>query len=168
MKIAFGYKMSTGKDTCVDYLIEKYGGKKYSFSKYLYDILYYAQSICKFNQEKDRKFLQWIGTEWGRNIDKDIWVKLFLEDIKNDEKNGVKNFFCSDVRFLNEFEALKKNGWICVKLVRRIENDERIGSGNETHISEYELDSLPDDKWDFTIENNGSLEDLKKKLDNII
>jgi len=167
MKIAFGYKISSGKDTCVDYLIQKYGGKKYSFSKYLYDILYYAQNICNFNKEKDRKFLQWIGTEWGRNIDKDVWIKLFLKDVKKDENNGVTNFFCSDVRFLNEFESLKKDGWICVKLNRYIENDERIGSGNEKHISEYELDSLADDKWDFVINNNQTLNDLIKIMDKL-
>jgi len=166
MKVAFGYKISSGKDTCVDYLIQKYGGKKYSFSKYLYDILYYAQNVCKFDKNKDRKFLQWIGTDWGREIDKDVWVKLFLEDIKNDENNGNKNFFCSDVRFLNEFEALKKNGWICVKLVRNIENDERIGTGSQKHISEYELDSISDDNWDYIINNNKSIEELKEKLDN--
>ena len=33
MKIAFGYKMRSGKDTAVDYLITKYGGKKITFAK---------------------------------------------------------------------------------------------------------------------------------------
>jgi hypothetical protein len=168
MKIAFGYKISSGKDTCVDLLIKKYGGKKYSFSKYLYDILNYAQSICNFDNKKDRKFLQWIGTEWGRNIDKDVWVKLFLKDIKNDENNGIKNFFCSDLRFLNEFENLKKDGWFCIKIIRNIEKDERLGNGYENHISEYELDLLSNDKWDFIIDNNGNLDDLEKILNEII
>lgn len=32
--------MRSGKDTSVDYLIEKYGGKKITFAKPLYDALY--------------------------------------------------------------------------------------------------------------------------------
>lgn len=66
MKIAFGYKMSSGKDTSVDYLIKKYGGEKISFSKFLYNIMYYVQDLCGLEKEKDRHFLQLIGTEWGR------------------------------------------------------------------------------------------------------
>jgi hypothetical protein len=63
LKISFSGKAGSGKDVSVKYLIDKYGGKKF-FSKPIYDILYYAQNICGFKQEKDRKFLQWIGTEW--------------------------------------------------------------------------------------------------------
>ena len=85
MKIAFGGKMGTGKDTCVNYLIKKYGGVKISFSDSIYDILYYAQNVCGFKKEKDRKFLQWIGTEWAREKNPNIWIELTLKNYpKND------------------------------------------------------------------------------------
>ena len=45
MKIAFGYKMRSGKDTSVEYLIKKYGGEKISFSQPLYEALYAVQEI---------------------------------------------------------------------------------------------------------------------------
>ena len=163
MKIAFGYKAGSGKDTCVDYLIKKHGGKKIAFSEPLYDILNYAQNICGFEHTKDRKFLQFIGTEWGRETNPNIWVELALKKCCNTSNN----FYCSDVRFLNEFEALRNNGWTLIKLVRD-EDILRIGNGNTNHVSETQLDLLPDGKWDYIIDNNGTLEDLYVKLDKIV
>lgn len=165
MKIAFGYKMGTGKDACVKYLIKNYGGEKIYFAKPIYDILYFAQKLCGLNIEKDRKFLQFIGTNWGREKDPDIWVNLVLKDLPNSE-----NIYCSDVRFLNEFHNLKNQGWTMVKVTRNSEmiSFNRTGSGNNTHISEYELDSLKEIEWDFVLENNGTLEKLYDKLEFII
>lgn len=164
MKISFCGKMGSGKDISVKYLINKYGGEKMSFSKPLYDILYYSQKTCGFNIEKDRKFLQWIGTEWARNIDENIWIKLFHQNMP---KTG--NIYCSDVRFINEFDFLKKEGFINIKLIRNRDYCyNRIGSGNDKHISEEELDKIDDTKIDFIIYNNGTLKDLYNKLDEII
>ncbi len=166
MKIAFGYKLSSGKDTCVDYLIKKYGGNKIFFSKYLYDILHYAQKVCGFEIEKDRKFLQWVGTDWAREKDPDVWIKLTIQE---SEKIADKNIYCSDVRFLNEFQALKKNGWILIKINRPENNsDIRIGTGSSLHISENMLDKVDDKEWDYIIENNSTKEDLFQNLENII
>lgn len=171
MKIAFGHKYASGKDTSADYLIKKYGGIKLSFASPLYDILHYAQNICSFPKEKDRKFLQWIGTEWARNKDPNIWINILIEKARKEEGN----VYVSDVRFLNEFTALKEDGWICIKLNRESQNRDTtegehkgIGSGEKNHISETELDSITDDNWDFVIDNNGNIEDLYFKLDEII
>ncbi len=170
MKIAFGYKISSGKDTCVDYLIEKYGGHKISFAQHLYDILYYAQKVCGFEIEKDRKFLQWVGTEWARARDSDVWVRLTIKESERIKKEEInKNIYCSDVRFLNEFEALKKNGWVLIKINRpEINSDIRIGTGSISHISENMLDTVEDKEWDYIIDNNSSKEKLFQDLENII
>ena len=45
MKIAFVFKMRSGKDNCVDYLISKHGGCKISFAKPLYKALYTVSSV---------------------------------------------------------------------------------------------------------------------------
>lgn len=163
MKIAFGCKMGVGKDTAVKYLIEKYGGEKIAFSTPIYDILHYAQSLCGFSDEKDREFLQYIGTEWGRRKDPDVWVKLALKNVS--ETNT--NIYISDLRFLNEFDYLKNNGWKCVKIVRKPLND-RKGTGSETHISETSLDNQPDDRWDYILTNNGTVEEFYESIDNMI
>lgn len=163
MKISFCGKMGSGKDISVKYLINKYSGEKISFSKPLYDILYYSQKTCGFNIEKDRKFLQWIGTEWARNIDENVWLKLFHKNMPM-----IGNVYCSDVRFINEFNFLKKDGFIVIKLIRNYDSSNRIGSGKSDHISEEQLDNIDEKKMDFIIYNNGTLKDLYNKLDEII
>ena len=161
MKIAFGYKMRSGKDTSVKYLMDKYGGEKISFSKFVYDIMYYAQSVCGLKTEKDRKFLQWIGTEWGRQQNSDLWINLTMKDIVDTYKNENTNLYCADVRFINEFQRLKEDGWIMIKINRKMVE-------TSSHISECELDALKDIEWNFVIENDGSLKKLRNKLDEIV
>jgi hypothetical protein len=163
MRIAFGYKMGAGKDEAVSYLIKKYGGAHISFAKPIYDIMHYAQQRCGFKIEKDRKFLQYIGTEWGREKESGIWVRLAIESTPPTNQNA----FISDLRFLNEFEELKKHGWTCVKLVRA-HQENRKGTGTHEHFSETALDSVPDDEWDTILYNDGSLEDFHSKLESLV
>ena len=73
LKIAFGCEARVGKSEACLYLKTNYGGTEISFSKSIYDIMYYAQDVCSFEKKKDRDFLQKIGT-WGRNQDENIWV----------------------------------------------------------------------------------------------
>ena len=77
IKIAFGYKMGVGKDEACSYLIKKYGGEKISFASPLYDIQHHAQRVCGFEEEKDRQFLQFIGTQ---NVN---YKKLNTYNLKN-------------------------------------------------------------------------------------
>jgi hypothetical protein len=162
MRIAFGINAGVGKDISVDYLIKKYGGVKHSFAKPLYDILYYAQKKLLLPLEKNRKFLQIVG-DCFREQDDDIFVNLCLME-SNLDKN--KNHFISDLRYKNEFDMLKKNGWICIKIIRNVD-ESRIGNGDCEHKSEHSLDSVPDNNWHYIIDNNDSLESLYSKLDNI-
>lgn len=163
MKIAFGCKMGVGKDTAADYLISKYGGQKHSFARPLYDIMNYAQQLIGVEQVKDRQFLQYIGTEWGRSKDPDIWVKVAIRDTPI-----AGNVYLTDVRFPNELKGLKDNGWICVKIVRETTDENRIGTGSSDHTSETAMDEQPDDLWDYVIRNDGSLQEFHEKLDIIV
>lgn len=162
LKIAFGGVMGSGKDTCVDYLCTKYPEHtRISFAGALYDILHYAQEKCGFEKNKDRKFLQFIGTEWARSINENVWINIVLDkDIK-----GVG--LLSDIRFPNEFNALKNNGWICIKVTRDNIDKNRVGNGDNTHSSELSINDIKDEEWDFIINNNSTLEDLYKRLDKI-
>lgn len=163
MRIAFGYKMGTGKDTAVSYLMSKYGGKQICFASPIYDIMYYAQERCGFPIEKDRQFLQYIGTEWGRSREENVWVRLAIEATPPPSENA----FLSDLRFPNEFKALKEKDWVCVKLVRDQQED-RKGSGSHAHSSENALDSIPDEEWDFVITNNGTIAEFERNLDRLV
>lgn len=161
LRIAFGGKMGSGKDTAASYLSQRYHGSIRSFAAPLYDILHYAQQVCGFKEEKDRKFLQFVGTEWARSHDPDIWIKIAL----NEPTPG--NIFISDVRFENELKALKEDGWTCVK-IHRAHQDQREGTGSSQHVSEKELDVISNDQWDYIIDNNGDLRQFYAELDKMI
>ena len=164
IKIAFGGRMGSGKDTAADYLCRNYTGAKHSFAAPLYDIMYYAQKKCGFELKKDRKLLQFIGTDWGRSIDPNVWVKTALRTTP-----ATGNVFLSDIRFYNELYALKSNGWKCIKLTREDPDLlRREGTGNRNHISETSLDKVCETEWDFVIINNGTKEDLYMELDKIM
>jgi hypothetical protein len=161
VKIAFGYKRRVGKDTSCDYLIRKYDGIKLSFAEPLYRILYFAQDICGFEHSKDRKFLQFVGTEWARTINNDIWAELLVKKVVELEEH-VKNMFVSDLRFENEFKILKKLGFICVKIENKNLNDV---DGYLNHQSDKDLDNF--NGWDYTIDNFGDLNNLYDQLDHL-
>ena len=162
MKVAFAGKMGCGKDTAVSHLISKYGGEKLSFASPVYDILTYAQTTCGFPIQKDRKFLQFIGTEWARNIDENVWINLVIK--KSNEMNNI-NCYISDLRFENEFESLKKDGWFCIKIVRNSHLKDREGSGDVNHVSEISLENIHDEDWDCIINNDGSLEQFYETIE---
>lgn len=157
LRLAFGYKAGVGKDTAVTYLVDKYGGKHLKFADSLYDILYYSQRVCGFEEIKDRKFLQWVGTEWARAKDPDVWVKKLLSQVKKIQ--NISNIFISDLRFPNEFLALKKAGFKLIKI-------ESERTRDIDHISEISLDN--EDDWDFIIENNGSKSELFDKIEIVL
>lgn len=166
MKLAFGINSGSGKDTSVDYLISKYGGKKYFFASPLYNILFYSQKTLNIPLEKNRKFLQTFADFFKNEVSENIFVDLCLKDIE--KASPLENIYISDLRFENEFIALKKAGFKCIKIIRDADNTLRIGNGSNQHNSENSLKSFSDEKWDFIIYNNSSLNDLYSQLDEIV
>jgi hypothetical protein len=155
MRIAFGYKAGSGKSTAADYLVQKKTGENLSFAASIYKIARKAQKIASFPEEKDRDLLQKIGM-WGRNRDPNVWVNTVRDRIL--EYPG--NLFISDLRFPNEFDMLRENGFVLVKIVR----SDRDESG---HISETNLDEKNDSEWDHIIQNDGTLQNLYEKLEEL-
>lgn len=160
VRIAFGCEARVGKDTSAAYLANRLNTSReniLSFAEPLYDILYYAQDVCGFERVKDRKFLQYIGTDWARAKKSDVWVNLLVKRV------GIlhdRDIIVTDVRFADEFEALKKLGFTMVRLVRT-EKSEHV----PTHASET---SALDLMWDAIVTNDGTLEELYNKLDQLI
>lgn len=172
VRIAFGCEARVGKDTSAAYLASVldakpkdastyYGTRLFSFAEPLYKILYHAQSVCGFEMGKDRKFLQWVGTEWARSIKSDVWVNLLIERIK--KAPGDANIIVTDVRFADEFEALKAAGFKMVRLIRP--EKEQLGASHANHASETSAIGLP---WDHIVVNDGDLSKLYAELDQLI
>lgn len=156
--LAFGCEARVGKDTAVDYLIAKKGGAKKSFAAPLYDILHYTHTRLRLKPRKDRKFLQLVG-DWGRKQNDHIFINVLLQEI--DLETG--NVYVSDVRYPNEFFSLKNRGFTMIRLIR----DDRFVSADTSITSHSSENSLQDFPWDIIIRNNGSLEDLYTKLDQV-
>lgn len=169
LKIAFAGQMGTGKSTAAEILSKEYPNSTItSFAEPIYDILHYAQSTTNLPQRKDRLFLQFVGTEWGRNQSPNIWIDLLLK--RTDDP--YTHYFVSDLRFPNELSSLKKNGWFCV-LIKRDNTErnsiltERIDNGNLQHSSETDIIAIPHDNWDCIIDNNGTPEEFENNLKQI-
>lgn len=107
-----------------------------------------------------RELLQKIGTDAMRNnVHKDTWVNALFADYSKDQK-----WIITDVRFPNEYNAIKKRGGIIIRI-------NRPGYGTsmkelaEAHPSETALDGFD---FDYIIENDDNLENLVKNVRKII
>jgi hypothetical protein len=115
-----------------------------------------------FNRMTVRDMLQKLGTEAMRNgLHPDVWVNALLCDYKKtknkDEEYTHPNWIISDLRFPNEYDAIKKKGGFCIKVVRPVVNK----SISQQHISEYALDYHT---FDYTIDNSGDIDELEKEV----
>jgi hypothetical protein len=110
-----------------------------------------------------REWLQWLGTEFGREqVGEDIWLERLLEHVRARRTTPV--FVVTDARFENELldriEELAQETGLDVRFFRiRLE---RPGApGGETHASETEQLGIPDSAFDEVVTNDGSKRDLE-------
>lgn len=164
-----GYAQS-GKDTAASFFE---GYERRAFADPMRDVLYTLNPIvksglnlqdaidedgwdkAKVRYPEIRRLLQVLGTEvgrakWGDNF----WVWQATKGL-----NSNQNIVFTDVRFPNELEEIKIFGGVTVRIVR-----DGVEAVN-THPSESALD---DATFDFTIHNNGTLEELKAKIENLV
>ncbi len=98
---------------------------------------------------------QLIGTEIGRAIHPDIWIKALAVDY-----TPKKLWIIPSVRFENEFQWIRNIS--PNNLLIRIEGDptgmRKHPTRDWSHTSETALDHIVD--WDVVIKNDGTLEDL--------
>lgn len=169
MKFAFGCQSGVGKDTACEYLKKNYGGVILHFADPIYDIMYNAQDTCKFKRTKDRNFLQYIGTDWARNINPNVWVELLMKKIsemKSDPlalKKENTNMYVADVRFKNEVDALKSKGFICVLIINP--NRKILENSQNSHISENDAFTCV---WDEVIKNDSTIENFYKQIEVLV
>lgn len=97
-----------------------------------------------------RHLMQTLGTEWGRGIDADLWASLTASKVKQMVDRGQK-VAIDDMRFPNEFDAIKALGGTTVYVTRP--GVVRVGN----HASEGQLDNH---SFDHVLVNEGSIEDL--------
>lgn len=66
-----------------------------------------------------RELLQKIGTDAFRNnIHPDFWVHAMMRKIKELPKEHIKYIIIPDVRFPNEYDAIRNNGGYIIRIIR--------------------------------------------------
>ena len=108
-----------------------------------------------------RQALQVFGTEAGRALDPDIWIRRLEERIE-DINEPFPLVIVPDVRFDNEAAWVRRHGVLL--FVHRPETD-NLSVGNENHASEKGL--LPR-KDEIIINNDGNRVELSEKIHSIL
>jgi hypothetical protein len=105
---------------------------------------------------KQRKLLQWWGTEYRRAQDPFYWTDK-LEAKLNEDRPAIA--LIPDVRFTNEITWLTANKGFSVRV-------DRVGydrSDEVAHASEEQLSWMGDEEWNYIISvQDGDLEELQR------
>lgn len=184
MIIALSGYGGAGKDSVADVLVEEYGFKRFAWADTLrmaasalnpivgisdqgtllrYDdvIELVGYNDAKFLYPEVRNLLQRLGTQVGRNLISDtVWIDATMSRIKRECSPG-SNIVITDTRFTNEADLIKQqspSGFV-VRVSRA-----GVGPAGD-HISEIELD---DYDFDYVLINDGTLEDLKTSVDDLL
>lgn len=165
-------KIRSGKSTVGGMILDYYGDRsavKLAFANYLKEMLLNAELCTKeglweTKSDFSRLMMQKIGTEIIRKqVDQDFWVKKMREEIKifNNSNKDIL-IVIDDVRFQNEADLIKE----CNGMLIRI-NRPSLEQNNEEnkHASEIEQDNI---KVDYTIINDGTTDELRQKVKEIL
>ena len=128
-----------------------------SCEEYFYNISSYKESDTKYWMSL-RDILVYIGTYV---LQQDLNQQVFINTVSNKIKasilanHNIKYAIITDVRFQHEFDYIKKNNGLTIKIIRN-------GIVALSNIAEHDLDD--EDRYDFKIENNGTYDDLFKQI----
>lgn len=105
-----------------------------------------------------RLIMQGWGTEFRRGfIDDNYWLNKVKEKLDSLDLDGSLIVGITDVRFKNEADFIKSMGGFVVRIHRPDTDDY-----TDMHSSEIDMDDY--EHYDFEIYNDGTLEDLDKKV----
>ncbi len=155
----FKFKLATPIKTTMAHLMATLVGEPSTANKYeafMEDRWRKEMDFVPFSDKVTlRRCMQLFGTEFGRDVlGKDIWVKSLLRRIN---KSLCDYVVVSDVRYVNEAEALSDAGAYIIRVVRDVP---KLDGAADEHPSETEMDGIV---ADHTVYNNGSLDDLRKE-----
>ena len=163
MNIGICGKAGTGKTAVADHLVKKYGYKRYAVAD---EVKRIAMRLFKM-KEKDRKLLQDIGFKM-REIRPSVWIDFLIDQIRGKDKIVV-----DDIRYPNEYEALKREGFkmirvvadreICIKRLTGRDGTaavERLDDESETAMDEVKIENI--------LNGNLPLEEMLTQLDALL
>ena len=102
-----------------------------------------------------RQMAQTLGTEWGRHLAPDFWLRIAKSYMDEQIDLGGTHFCISDVRFANEAQWVRDQGGV----IWRVSRPQAVPV--RAHVSEAELFHF---SADTEIHNNGSVGDLHRAV----
>lgn len=158
---ALGNKARSGKDTTADIIISCLPNTvKVSIAQPVYDVAGLIQEYFGISRAKHPELLQEIGMSMRRVYGEDVWIDIALKRIGAYAQRGI-NVVVSDMRFRNEAAKLVSAGFKTIRVVRNNRTIDR----DPTHISEVDLDDF---NYDHVIINDGTLEELRESVVDIL
>lgn len=157
--IAFCGRMGAGKTVAAKYLIKRFSYEWHSFADAL-------REECA--PDNSRETLQRVGMV-RREEDEDYWVNKLLAKL-TDERGP---YVIDDLRFPNEYWALKEQNFIIVRVVAeqpkrvdRLKGNGKFQSEDQlSHISETALDGY---HADYTVFNQDTRDTMYQELINVL
>ncbi len=201
----------SGKDTTADFLLEHEGFIKISLAD---PIKRFAMDVWEFSEEQlfgpsknrnapdlrypqgntflsPRLVLQHLGTEGGRYIDNDIWIRYAIRtavrlleakprELCYSQTGGLESYiecypqgeFERDENFPEKvkaviipdcrfFNEIRAIKAAGGKMIRVVRPGAGLNGNFALHQSEVEMAEIPDSEFDIIIQNTGTLDDLK-------
>jgi len=168
-------RAGSGKDTAAAYMEDQYAFRAIGFADPLVDMLgaliehvdvdgawlverALKEMPMRVIGRSYRELAQTLGTEWGRALDADFWIKIAAYRVQQIHQLG-DNVVITDVRFANEAAWVRQMGGHLVQLLRDDAAPVRM------HVSEQQIDLV---KAERTLVNNGSKATLQDQIVRLI
>lgn len=134
----------------------------------VHQMIDYGHQFPNDGQKKNRRLMQLVGTECGRNmISENIWIDLVRNDINRSQSDRRMAFVFDDVRFDNEAAILKYH--IHIRIVNHEKYMDRVSSFDKgyvhmNHASEQSLTRTPN----AYLDNEFTQKDISFLADTVI
>ena len=179
MRIGIVGQMMSGKTSLANALISKYGMCRMALADAVKNDciealnhvaakrdpdFFLTRASLEENKEVFRPFLQWYGTEFGREFvgPDSIWIDDLIARVNEHQSRTGQVVICDDVRFENEVEHLRDAGFVFFRIERASDTHtgalfDKYGVDKTaqllSHPSESAVLHLP---VDYVIHNPGS------------
>ena len=171
IKIGLVGSLRSGKDTVANRLYYEHGFEyPIAFGSALKRLAHNIfMDVPK--EPKPRKLYQFMNKM--REYDPDVWIKhLEIMYEYYVDRRSTSGIVLTDIRQPNEYEWARKNGFIIVKVEapasirkERAKQSDDFSEEDLTHSTESYTDEFA---FDYSITNDGSLDELKAKVDAIM
>lgn len=169
-------EIASGKGTVAEYLVKNHNATSHRFSTMLRDV------AKRMHLEESRENLQKLSTLFRDNFDDNHLSRVIYEDVKGDESSlividGVRRE--GDIEFLEQlpdFELVYLEADMKTRYDRITQRGENVDDNGKT-FEEFEADHQREaelqikklkEKADIVLDNNSSLDDLYKQLDDLV